>query len=87
MFDYKKEEINMSGNLGELGIGIKGRVLGYEKDARSYRRRLMAMGLTPSTEFKVIRRAPLGDPMEINVRGYSLSLRKHEASAVLVQKL
>nr|VFK27097.1 MAG: ferrous iron transport protein A [Candidatus Kentron sp. MB]VFK31399.1 MAG: ferrous iron transport protein A [Candidatus Kentron sp. MB]VFK75466.1 MAG: ferrous iron transport protein A [Candidatus Kentron sp. MB] len=77
----------MSSNLGELGIGAQGRVLGYEKEAKTYRRRLMAMGLTPSTEFKVVRRAPLGDPMEINVRGYSLSLRKHEASAVLVQKM
>jgi len=77
----------MSGNLGELGIGVEGRVVGYEKGAKTYRRRLMAMGLTPSTEFKVIRRAPLGDPMEINVRGYSLSLRKQEASAILVQTL
>nr|VFJ74352.1 MAG: ferrous iron transport protein A [Candidatus Kentron sp. FW] len=77
----------MSSNLGELGIGDQGQVVGYEKDARTYRKRLMAMGLTPRTEFKVVRRAPLGDPMEINVRGYSLSLRKHEASAVLIQRL
>nr|VFJ88671.1 MAG: ferrous iron transport protein A [Candidatus Kentron sp. LFY]VFJ96175.1 MAG: ferrous iron transport protein A [Candidatus Kentron sp. LFY]VFK12563.1 MAG: ferrous iron transport protein A [Candidatus Kentron sp. LFY] len=77
----------MSGNLGELAIGTQGRVIGYEKEAKAYRRRLMAMGLTPSTEFKVIRRAPLGDPMEITVRGYSLSLRKQEASAILVQRL
>lgn len=77
----------MPGNLGELGIGDHGRVVGYEKDKSSYRKRLMAMGLTPNTEFKVIRCAPLGDPMEINVRGYSLSLRKHEAAAVLVQQI
>ncbi|MBT8420387.1 MAG: ferrous iron transport protein A [Gammaproteobacteria bacterium] len=76
----------MSGNLGTLAIGDEGRVVGYEKDAKSYRKRLMAMGLTPNTAFKVIRRAPLGDPMEINVRGYSLSLRKDEAAAVLVER-
>nr|VFJ87480.1 MAG: ferrous iron transport protein A [Candidatus Kentron sp. H]VFJ89121.1 MAG: ferrous iron transport protein A [Candidatus Kentron sp. H]VFJ95813.1 MAG: ferrous iron transport protein A [Candidatus Kentron sp. H] len=77
----------MLGNLGELGIGDHGRIVGYEKNAKSYRKRLMAMGLTLNTEFKVIRRAPLGDPMEINVRGYSLSLRRQEASAVLVQRV
>nr|VFK39403.1 MAG: ferrous iron transport protein A [Candidatus Kentron sp. SD]VFK41048.1 MAG: ferrous iron transport protein A [Candidatus Kentron sp. SD]VFK77928.1 MAG: ferrous iron transport protein A [Candidatus Kentron sp. SD] len=77
----------MLGNLGELGIGDQGRVIGYEKDAKTYRRRLMAMGLTRSAEFKVVRRAPLGDPMEINVRGYSLSLRRNEASAILIQRL
>lgn len=42
-------------------------------------RRLMELGLIPGTEVEVIRRAPLGDPMEITVRGMHLSLRKSEA--------
>nr|VFJ43076.1 MAG: ferrous iron transport protein A [Candidatus Kentron sp. DK]VFJ57064.1 MAG: ferrous iron transport protein A [Candidatus Kentron sp. DK] len=77
----------MSGNLGEMNIGEEGRVVGYEKDAKSYRKRLMAMGLTPKTAFRIVRRAPLGDPLEISVRGYSLSLRRDEATAILVEKV
>ena len=43
------------------------------------------MGLTKATQFTIVRRAPLGDPIEIRVRGFSLSLRKAEADALLVQ--
>jgi Fe2+ transport system protein FeoA len=43
------------------------------------------MGLTKGTLLEVIRLAPLGDPLEISVRGYRLSLRKHEAESVLVE--
>lgn len=46
----------------------------------------MEMGLTKGTMIEVIRLAPLGDPIEISVRGYRLSLRRKEASAVLIMK-
>jgi ferrous iron transport protein A len=46
--------------------------------------RLMEMGLVPGTEFDILGTAPLGDPLEIEVRGYRLSLRKSEASRVQV---
>jgi ferrous iron transport protein A len=42
------------------------------------------MGLTPGTHFTVTRQAPLGDPVEIEVRGFKLSLRKGEAAALQV---
>jgi ferrous iron transport protein A len=45
------------------------------------------MGLTPGTEFTVVRLAPLGDPIEIVVRGYSVSLRKNEAEMLQVERL
>lgn len=48
--------------------------------------RFMEMGLVPGTRVQVIRYAPLGDPLEIAVRGYRLSLRRDEAVAVLVQR-
>lgn len=48
------------------------------------RRRIMDMGITPGVEIKVIKVAPLGDPMEVNVRGYELSLRKEETSEIEV---
>jgi ferrous iron transport protein A len=45
----------------------------------------MYMGVTPGVSVKVIKVAPLGDPMEINVRGYELSLRKDEAKQIQVE--
>lgn len=48
------------------------------------RQRLMDMGLVPGAEIKVVRFAPLGDPIEYQVKGYHLSLRKHEAQHILV---
>ncbi|MCD6560340.1 MAG: ferrous iron transport protein A [Desulfobacteraceae bacterium 4484_190.1] len=73
-------------SLGDLSIGEKGTVNGFVKGATAYRQKLLAMGLTRGTEFTVKRTAPLGDPVEINVRGFSLSLRKDEAAAIMVKK-
>ena len=50
------------------------------------RRRIMDMGITKRVEIFVRKVAPLGDPIEINVRGYELSLRKSEAENVLVEE-
>jgi ferrous iron transport protein A len=47
--------------------------------------RIMEMGLTPDSELEVIRKAPLGFPLEIRVRGYLLSLRKEECDAIEVE--
>ena len=49
------------------------------------RRRIMDMGITKGVEIKVVKIAPLGDPMELNVRGYELSIRKSEAEIIEVQ--
>ncbi len=49
------------------------------------RRRLFDMGLTPNVEVYVRKVAPLGDPIEINVRNYELTLRKSEASAIEIE--
>lgn len=77
----------MSIRLGELRAGERGRVIGYQCGDRSYREKLLSMGLTPGTEFSVTRLAPLGDPVEINVRGYAVSLRKDEARLLRVERL
>ena len=65
--------------LRDVAIGSVLRVIGYEPTARDYKRKLLAMGLTPGTELRVTRHAPLGDPTEIEVRDFHLSLRKDEA--------
>jgi ferrous iron transport protein A len=51
----------------------------------SFRRRLLELGLVPGTRVELVRVAPLGDPMELLVRGASLSIRKAEASAIAVE--
>ena len=51
----------------------------------AFRRRIMDMGITKNSEIYVRKVAPLGDPVEINVRGYELSIRKEEAAVVEVQ--
>lgn len=73
--------------LREICIGCKGRVVGYQPTTRSYKRRLLSMGLTPGTEFIVTRHAPLGDPTEIKLRGFSLTLRKDEADALYIEEV
>ncbi len=73
--------------LRDLAVGCIGRVVGYEKAARGYKGKLLAMGLTPGTEFTVTRHAPLGDPVEILVRGFKLSLRKDEANSLFVEEI
>lgn len=50
------------------------------------RRRLMDMGLTNGASISVVRRAPLGDPIEYQLRGYNLSLRKSEAATIVVAR-
>lgn len=47
--------------------------------------RLMELGLTAGTPVEIVRYAPLGDPVEIRLRGYHLTLRRHEAEQILVQ--
>lgn len=76
----------MSTTLRDLAVGDRGRVAGYAEGGRAYRRKLLSMGLTPGTELEVIRLAPLGDPVEIRVRGTAVSLRKGEAQALHVEK-
>lgn len=77
----------MPQNLKLLSVGDSGKILGFERAGKAYRKRLLAMGLTPGSVFTVTRFAPLGDPIEIKIRGYSLSLRKNEAAALLIEKI
>ncbi len=74
--------------LSELQPAEKARVTGYCAGCdAAYRRTLMSRGVLPASEITVIRTAPLGDPMEISVRDYRLTLRRQEAACVLVERL
>ncbi|MBC8587072.1 FeoA family protein [Paratissierella segnis] len=70
--------------LRDLKPGQKGTVVSIGEKG-SMRRRIMDMGVTPGISIKVVKVAPLGDPIEVNIRGYELSLRKAEAENIEVQ--
>lgn len=74
-------------SLKELAVGERACVVGYDAGGRAYRKRLLSMGLTPGAELTVTRCAPLGDPVEVRVRGFALSVRREEAATVLVDRL
>jgi len=70
--------------LAALEPGERGRVTAVGGDADSARR-LMDLGLIRGTTVEVIRRAPLGDPMEVRLRGFMLTLRRAEAEHITVE--
>lgn len=70
--------------LDTLAIGEQGTIVKVNGEGR-VRRRLFDMGLTPGAEVYLRKKAPLGDPIEITLRGYELSLRKDEALNVEIE--
>lgn len=72
--------------LAELKVGKSGIIRKMLGD-KALRRRLMDMGLTNNTMIKVHQVAPLGDPIELLVRGYKLSLRKQDATCILLEEV
>ena len=72
--------------LSELKIGGKGTVTAVKGEG-AIRRRLFDMGITPGAEVYLRKKAPLGDPIEIAIRGYELTLRKAEAAHVEIKSV
>ncbi len=70
--------------LSEFNIGETGQIIKVEGEGR-IRRRLFDMGITPGADIYLRKKAPLGDPMEITIRGYELTLRKEEADLVTLE--
>lgn len=70
--------------LEDLAPGAKGIILRAGNEKGPVKRRLIDMGLTPGTEIAVRKVAPFGDPIEVNLRGYELSLRKEDAAQILL---
>ena len=73
----------MEKNLSEFVVGDQGVVSKVGGEGR-IRRRLFDMGITPGAKIVMRKLAPLGDPMEVTVRGYELTLRKTEAECVIM---
>ncbi len=72
-------------NLSKLKPGEVGRIIRLESSIGPLRRRLMDMGVIPGELVKVEKVAPMGDPIEVTIKSYSLSLRKKEAEGILVE--
>lgn len=80
-----EKEVKMSPlTLNNLKVGQKGRVIKIAAESQ-IKRRLLDMGIVPGVEVKIEKVAPLGDPIDILVKGYHLSLRKKEASSIAVE--
>ena len=72
--------------LDDMAIGDRARITGFRQHT-PYVAQLERLGLIPGTEFELKRRAPLGDPVEIQVRGFALGLRSSEASVLDIERL
>ena len=70
--------------LDQFKVGETGLIKKVEGEGR-FRRRLLDMGVTPGTTVYLRKKAPLGDPLEITIRGYELTLRKSEAQLVVLE--
>lgn len=75
----------MTYNLAELATKQRAKVLSLGGSRNVFRKKLLSMGLTPGIEVNILRKAPLGGPIELSLRGFSLSLRQNEAQNIMVQ--
>jgi ferrous iron transport protein A len=72
-------------NLSNLKPGEQGRILKLDSNIGPIRRRLMDMGVIPGEMIKVEKVAPMGDPIEVTIKSYKLSLRKNEAKGIEIE--
>lgn len=73
--------------LADLKAGEMAEITGYALGSVACRAKLLALGLTRGLQLKIINVAPLGDPFELAVRGYHLSLRREEVKWIKVKKI
>jgi Fe2+ transport system protein FeoA len=73
-------------SLTTLAPGEEALVERVGSDTTNFRQRLLEMGIIKGTQIELVRYAPLGDPIEVRVRGYRLSMRRGEAATVFVRK-
>jgi ferrous iron transport protein A len=71
--------------LDTIPIGQQVRMLSFLEQSRALRHKLLAMGFTPGVDITVVQIAPLGDPIQVLLRRYVLSLRKKDCQQILVE--
>ncbi len=75
----------MSHCLADVNVKQKVKVISVGSAKSLFRKKLLAMGVTPGIEMNVNRKAPMGGPLELSLRGFSLSLRRSEAQNIQVE--
>lgn len=83
----KSKEWKTLVTLADLKPGDHAEILGYQDGDLKYKSKLLAMGLVKGVILHVLQVAPLGDPIEVGVLSYRLSLRKSEASVLLLKRV
>ena len=73
--------------LDELPIGHDAIISSVDCEDKALRKHILDMGLTPQTEVTLIKTAPMGDPLELRLRGYELTLRKNDASKIAIKDI
>lgn len=73
--------------IRDLQVGQSARVIRFADGDRQYRQKLIQMGMGRGTLFSIVRKAPLGDPVEVNCNGVLLTLRRGESDGVEVEAL
>ncbi len=81
---HRSNDAKPERSLADLGVGDRALVRRVTGEV-SLRRRLLELGVLPGTRLEIVRIAPLGDPIEVRLRGYSLSMRREDARIVLVE--
>lgn len=71
--------------LSELKDGQQAKVSAFVGLSVDLKKKLMVMGVLPNTDVRVIRRAPMGDPLQVEVRGVSLAIRKNIAAEIEIE--
>ena len=77
----------MSVTLDKLPVGKCARITSVDGGEISLRKHILDMGLTPGTEVTLVKTAPMGDPIQLHLRGYELTLRRSEAEKIEIQEV
>lgn len=85
MIVYTKGGITVT--LDKLAVGKSASVKSVDCKSPELKQHMLDMGLTPGTVIKLIKTAPMGDPMEIRIRGYELTVRKEEAAQIVIEEI
>ena len=81
------KEWSATPKFSDLKKGYKVKIVGYRTGDSQYKSKLLSMGLVRGVELRVLQVAPLGDPVEVAVLSYRLSLRKEEANVLMLERI
>ena len=81
----KKLNVGETGHMSDLVLGQRAKILGVHNENKALRRRMLDMGITKGVEIEIKKIAPLKDPIDIQIRGYELCLRKSDMENIDIE--